>query len=100
MVRRNLQGKETNLTAKGENAREIADVLNATNLKILDILNREKLDISTIAKRISLSEGHVSEEIRRLEDLNLVQANYERGKRGTRKVCHSNIKEITIIISE
>ena len=91
---------EKEIIVSGEKALEIADVLNATNLKILKELRREPLYITTIAKKLGLSEAYISEQIRALEDLKLVSVEYGRGDRGIRKTCASAIEKITIIIED
>jgi predicted transcriptional regulator len=86
------------MVVSGDEAQEVAEALTATTLKMLRILSEEHLDVSTIAIRLGLSEAYISEQIRLLEDLKLVKANYERGKRGIRKICESAVKVITIVI--
>jgi len=88
------------ITASGAKALEIAEALNSTTLKILQLLSKERLDITTIAKRIGLSEAYISEQVRALEELKLLNINYERGKRGIRKVCDSTFEKITLVISD
>lgn len=88
------------ITTTGEKALEIAEALTATTMKILQLLSNEKLDVSTIGLRLSLSEAYISEQIRILEELELVKVNYQRGKRGIRKVCETAVKKVTIIIKE
>ncbi len=98
MLGLNLQiSKE--ITVSGEKALKTADAINATTLKMLQILATEHLDVTTISKRLNLSEAYISEEVRQLEDLNMISVNYERGKRGIRKVCSSAVDKITIIIT-
>ena len=86
------------IVVSGEDALEIAEALNSTTLRMLQILSQELLDVSTIARRLELSEAYISELVRTLEELKLIRVNYERGKRGIRKVCESAVKTITIII--
>jgi predicted transcriptional regulator len=45
-----------------------------------------------------LSEPYISEQVRVLEELKSIKVNYEKGKRGIRKVCESAVKVITIVI--
>jgi predicted transcriptional regulator len=73
------------MVVSGEDALKIADALNATTLRILQILWQECLDISTIGKRLKLSQAYISEQVRLLEELKLIDVSYERGKRGIRK---------------
>ncbi len=88
------------ITATGDKALEIAEALTTTTMKILQLLSNEKLDVSTIGLRLKLSEAYISEQIRILEELELVKVNYQRGKRGIRKVCETAIKKVTIVIKE
>jgi len=47
---------------------------------------------------MKLSEAHISGEISRLEDLQLVKISYAPGKRGIRKVCTLSVKQILIML--
>jgi predicted transcriptional regulator len=69
-----------------------------TSFKILQLLSKENLDISSIARKMKLSEAHISGEISRLEDLQLVKISYAPGKRGIRKVCTLSVKQILIML--
>ena len=86
------------LTVTGSEALKVADALNSTTYRILQLISKEHLDVSTIAVRLGFSEAYVSEQIRVLEDLKLIQVNYERGKRGIRKICALAVDKVTIII--
>jgi len=91
-----LSSKE--IVVAGESALRIAEALNATTLRILQLLWCERLDVTTIAKRLELSEAYISEQVRALEELKMVNVSYERGKRGIRKVCEPAVSKITILI--
>jgi predicted transcriptional regulator len=95
-----MQQETKEIVASGKNALELADALNATTLRILQILRKERLDVSTIAKRLELSEAYISEQLRSLEDLNLVNVTYARGKRGVRKLCDSSIERVIIVLND
>lgn len=82
----------------GEDALLVADALTSTSLRVLQLLSEERLDVSTIAERLKLSQPYVSELIRRLEETKLVKVNYERGKRGVRKICELAVKKIVIVV--
>ena len=88
------------MVVSGSTALKVADALTATTLRLLQILWQERLDISTIAKRLNLSEPYISEQIRLLEDLELVNVSYERGRRGIRKVCESAVEKVIIVIKD
>ena len=88
------------MVVSGEDALKIAEALTSTTLRMLQILWQESLDVSTIGKRLGLSEAYISEQVRLLEDLKLINVTYERGKRGIRKICHSAVERITIVVRE
>ena len=83
----------------GEMALKVADALTSTSFKILQLISNKRLDISTIAEKLELSEAYVSEQVRTLEDLKLIKVDYQRGKRGIRKMCRLAVRKIIIIIS-
>lgn len=86
------------IVVSGEDALKVADALNSTSLRLLQLLSNERLDISTMADRLNLSQPYVSEQIRKLQETNLVRVNYESGKRGIRKICELAVKKVTIVI--
>jgi predicted transcriptional regulator len=88
------------IVAQGEQALHIAEALNATTTRMLQILTKERLDVTTIAKRLELSEAYISEQVKVLENLKLLNVSYERGKRGIRKICESAVDKITLIIGD
>ena len=88
------------MVVSGEEALKIADALNATTLRILQILWHECLDVSTIGKRLRLSQAYISEQVRLLEELKLINVSYERGKRGIRKICKSAVEKVIIVIKD
>ncbi len=86
------------IVVTGEEALRVADALTSASYKILQLLSNEALDVSTVAERLELSEAYMSEQIRLLEELGLVKVNYEKGKKGIRKICRSAVSRITIVI--
>lgn len=86
------------LTVSGSDAVKVADALNSTTYRILQLISEEPFDVSTIAEKLDLSEAYVSEQIRELEDLKLIQVSYGRGKRGIRKICSLAVDRVTIVI--
>ena len=84
------------IIVSGEDALRVADALNSTSMRVLQLLLKEHLDISTIADRLNLSQPYVSEQIRKLQETNLVRVSYESGKRGIRKICELAVKKIVI----
>jgi predicted transcriptional regulator len=86
------------LRVSGSEALEVADALNSTTYKILQLISKESFDVSTIAEKLGMSEAYVSEQIRNLEDLKLINVSYGRGKRGIRKICALAVDSVTIVI--
>ena len=82
----------------GEMALKVADALTSTSFKILQLISNKRLDVSTIAEKLGLSEAYVSEQVRTLEDLKLIKVDYQRGKRGIRKMCGLAVRKIIITI--
>jgi len=76
----------------------IKELSSITSFKILQLLSKGNLDISSIARRMKLSEAHISGEISRLEDLHLIKVSYAPGKRGVRKICELAVRQISIIL--
>lgn len=88
----------TEMVVTGEESLKVAEALNSTTLRMLQLLSEERLDVSTIAERLDLSEAYMSEQVRLLEELKLINVDYERGKRGIRKLCELAVKKIIIVI--
>ena len=91
---------EKEIVVSGKRAQEVADALNATNIKVLKLTQKTPLHITTLAKMLSLSEPYMSETIRMLENLNLINIKYEKGERGIRKIISSNLEKITILLKD
>ena len=91
---------EKEICVNGIRAQQLADAISSTYIKILKLTLKESLSISTIAKRLGLSEPYISERVRVLEDLNIVNIKYEKGKRGTRKIISSDLKRIIISLTD
>ena len=87
------------LVVEGEDALKVADALTSTSFKILQLLSRKRLDVSTIAQKLWLSDPYMSDQLRVLEELKIITASYEKGKRGVRKLCALAVGKITIVIS-
>jgi predicted transcriptional regulator len=86
------------MVVRDEEALKVAEALTATTLKILRMLSQERLDVSTIATKLGMSEAYISEQVHLLEELRLINVNYERGKRGIRKICETAVGKITLIV--
>ena len=88
------------IVVSGEDALRVAEALTATSMKMLQLLWQEPLDFSTIGKKLGLSQAYISEQVRLLEELKLLNVTYARGKRGIRKICSPAIEQVTLIIKK
>ena len=86
------------ITVSGEEALEVADALTATTMKMLKLLWEKPLDVTTIGKKLGLSQAYISEQVKILEHLNLINVKYEPGKRGIRKICSPAVERVTLLI--
>jgi predicted transcriptional regulator len=87
------------IVVSGEEALRVAEALTATTMKMLQLLRQEPLDVSTIGKRLGLSEAYISEQVKLLEELKLLNVTYARGKRGIRKICSPAVDQVTLLIT-
>ena len=88
------------MVVSGEESLKIAEAINSTTMRMLQVLGSERVDVTTISKRLGLSQAYISEQVRALEDLKLINVTYERGKRGIRKICESAVEKVTLAIKE
>ncbi len=95
----NSQSKNE-IVVSGTEALRVADALTATTMRMLQLLWKEPLDVSTIGKKLGLSQAYISEQVKLLEELKLLNVTYARGKRGIRKICSPAVEQVTLIIKE
>jgi predicted transcriptional regulator len=86
------------IVVSGDQALKVAEALTATTMKMLQLLWKEPLDVSTIGKKLMLSQAYISEQVKLLEELKLLNITYARGKRGIRKICSPAVEQVTLII--
>jgi predicted transcriptional regulator len=88
------------MIVSGAEAVKVADALTATTMKMLQLLSKEALDVSTIGKQLGLSQAYISEQVKLLEELGLLEVSYARGKRGIRKICSTRVERVTLLVKE
>ena len=88
------------IVVSGSEALRVADALTATTMRMLQLLWKEPLDVSTIGKKLGLSQAYISEQVKLLEELKLLNVTYARGKRGIRKICSTTVEQVTLIIKD
>ncbi len=98
MTAKKEDGEKKEIVVSGEDALRIAEALTATTMRMLQLLWKEPLDVSTIGKKLGLSQAYISEQVKLLEDLKLLNVTYARGKRGIRKICSPAVGQVTLII--
>ena len=69
-----------------------------TRIKILKELLKRDADIGEISDIVGQSKANASTQVKRLEEIGLIKAEYKPGMRGVRKVVKTNIREIRIIL--
>ncbi len=87
------------IIVSGEEALRVAEALTSTTMKMLQLLRKEPLDVSTIGQKLGLSEAYISEQVKLLEELKLLNVTYARGKRGIRKICSPAVDQVTLLIT-
>jgi predicted transcriptional regulator len=92
------QPPKKEVVVSGEEAVKVADALTATTMKMLQLLWVEPLDVSTIGKKLGLSQAYISEQVKMLEALKLLNVVYVPGKRGVRKVCSPAVEKVTLLL--
>ena len=98
MLTKEENSSKKEIVVSGTEALRIAEALTATTMKMLQLLWQEPLDVSTIGKRLGLSEAYISEQVKLLEELKLLNVTYARGKRGIRKICSPAVERVTLLI--
>jgi predicted transcriptional regulator len=88
------------IVVSGDYALRVSEALTATTMKMLQLLWQEPLDVSTIGKKLGLSQAYISEQVKLLEELKLLNVTYARGKRGIRKICSPAVEQVTLIIKK
>ena len=59
-----------------------------------------KANIDTIAREVDKSEANVSTQVKILERGGLVRVTYAPGRRGVKKYCLSDVREVRLIVLE
>ena len=98
MLTKEENSSKKEIVVSGAEALRIAEALTSTTMKMLQLLRQEPLDVSTIGKRLGLSEAYISEQVKLLEELKLLNVTYARGKRGIRKICSPAVEQVTLLI--
>ena len=87
------------ITVKGDEwiERVCAALANPTRLKILRLLKDKELSLEEISEALGQSKANVSTQLRRLEEVGLIECKYEKVK-GVRKICKLAVREVIILL--
>lgn len=96
--KREMSQQKKEIIVSGEDALRVAEALNGTTMKMLQLLWRGPLDVSTIGRTLKLSQAYISEQVKLLEELKLLDVTYAPGKRGIRKICSPAVEQVTLLI--
>jgi len=90
------------LVVTGDEIAKVASALSSpVRLNILKMVaENTKVDIDALAKKLGKSKANISTQVRILEEAGLIKSTYAPGKRGVKKLCMSNIKEIRLLIED
>ena len=88
-----IQEPKKEVTVSGEEALKVADALTATTMKMLKLLWDEPLDVSTIGKKLGLSQAYISEQVKMLEELKLLNVTYIPVRGVLEKFAHLLLKK-------
>lgn len=92
-----MSSKPSELTLSGRKALQVIKALSKTaSFRIVSILRKRSLDVSALSKELNLSQPYVSQCVKDLHSLGLIEVNYKPGKKGIRKICEGKISKITI----
>ncbi len=69
-----------------------------TRLKLLSVLREKEISMKELALLTGQSKANISAQIKKLEEIGLVETRYKRGVRGVKKVCRTRIREIRFIL--
>ncbi len=99
-VKPGIYEKDGVLIVAGEDYiyRVCSSLASPTRIRILEELLAREADIGEIAEVIGQSKANASTQVKRLEEIGLVKAEYKPGTRGVRKVVRTTIREIRIIL--
>jgi len=97
-----VESKNGVLVASGDDIPKVASALGSkVRLRILGIISASgKADIDTIAREVGKSKANVSTQVKILERAGLVRVTYAPGRRGVKKYCLSDVKEVRLVILE
>jgi len=74
-----------------------AALANPTRLKILHMLKEKEMSLEELSEVLGQSKANVSTQLRRLEEVGLIECKYEKVK-GVRKICRLVVHEIKILL--
>ncbi len=91
--------KGSSITVRGDDIPKIAMALSSpTRIQILNFIKDKEVDMQQVAELINQSKANASAQMRILEEAGLVKTSYKPGVRGVKKVCSTNVREVTLVL--
>ena len=79
-------------------ARVASTLASDTRAKLLELIIRGVSDLDELAKLLGQSKANISNQVRRLEELDIVRSRYAPGSRGIKKLVRPRIRKIVFIV--
>ena len=97
-----IESKNGVLVASGDDIPKVASALGSkVRLRILGIISASgRADMDMLAKEIGKSKANISTQVRILERDGLVKTTYALGRRGVKKYCLSDVREVKLLVLE
>jgi len=97
-----VESKNGVLVVSGDDVPRVASALGSkVRLRILSIISANgKADMDMLAREVGKSKANVSTQVKILERAGLVRVTYAPGRRGVKKYCLSDVREVRRVILE
>jgi len=97
-----VESKDGVLVVSGDDVPRVASALGSkVRLKILSIISANgRADMDMLAREIGKSKANISTQVRILERAGLIRVTYAPGRRGVKKYCLSDIREVKLLVLE
>jgi len=97
-----IESKNGVLVVSGDDIPKVASALGSkVRLRILGIISAsDRADMDMLAREVGKSKANISTQVRILERAGLIRVTYAPGRRGVKKYCLSNIREVRLLVLE
>ena len=97
-----VESKNGVLVVSGDDVPRVASALGSrVRLKILGIICASgRADMDMLAREIGKSKANISTQVRILERAGLIRVTYAPSRRGVKKYCLSDVREVRLVVLE